>query len=439
MEKKVKFEKRLVIIVLVAVICLFVMAIRLTNQGDDQFFLNQISKKFDNNIVNFLVDRYQTWSSRTFIELALIVSVKFRIIWKVITTVCLVMISVLLPFMFNDNKHVDSRDIIFSTSLLALVPIALFHSAGWIATTTNYLWVMASAVFSFMVINRILQKRHINKLLYALSVISFLYAVNQEQMAVILFGFMTFAILVSKFELAKVLKLVPYILINISSLIYMALSPGNKIRAIQETKNDFPSFENFSILKKIELGYSSTLHQLFLNNSLVMLLLLLFLVIITVKKNKNIYHIILSCIPLLSFIIIPNSNLLSFDLLLKKFNETGTTISFSELSSWGPDLLLFGLLICTALTIYYVFDNGLDGAIAVIILFAAILGRMILGFSGSIWLSGDRTYFFTYILINILVIYIYNKNKHFITSSFIGLVAAFSIVVMLSNIVQTIY
>ena len=138
-------------------------------------------------ISEFVMERYQTWTSRVLIEATLGFIFQFsKYIWIFGTVLLMTLIGYSMSRLFikKENKKELTMMVLW---LVLLYPLERMSSAGWAATTVNYIWTLALGLFSFISIRKAYDGEKINifsGILYALACI---YACNQEQVCVVLF------------------------------------------------------------------------------------------------------------------------------------------------------------------------------------------------------------------------------------------------------------
>ena len=214
--------------------------------------------------------------------------------------------------------------------------------------------------------------------------------------------------------------LLPTFIIGTLNLIYVLTARGNEIRYNQELTNWFPDFEKLSIPKKIELGYSSTLRHLFFDKQSTILLFLFLLFVFTL--SSQIYRKKFSFIGIFGLLPLPISLLFSFNEylqngrvleVLNNFNQYGTTINLLDPKTWIPDILLTILLMSILVAIIYLLDYQVTSYVPLLFICAAIVSRLIMGFSPTIWASATRTYLFTFGLFNLTFLYLFTNCQTF--------------------------
>lgn len=382
--------------------------------GDDAFFINQSFS------VDWLVGRYQQWSSRIFIEAILVLISKQLWLFRVFNAIIFVSLLDLLTES-SFGRHIKG---LFLVAIFFLfLPVTLFLSAGWLATSLNYLWPITAGIF----VMKQLDKTVTAKTLLGLSVLT-LFATNQEQVCIAilltLLGKLLFLVVTKeKIHCAYYLVLG----LTMMNVVLMTLSPGNQSRQIQSIPTFFPEFAQFGLFDKINLGISNTSKVLLVQQNLLMLFLITLLALFIILHSQKWYIKCLSVIPLL---VVP------INIILITLTHNGYTIqAFSQyllekqsspalsqvlqlvatlltndvsiILNVGFILIFFCILLCLwemsqSLSLSYLFTVGLAS-------------HAMMGFSPSIFKSGDRTAFILYMVIIYVILSVlkrfYNQTE----------------------------
>lgn len=382
--------------------------------GDDAFFINQSFS------IDWLVGRYQQWSSRIFIEAILVLISKQLWLFRVFNAIIFVSLLDLLTES-SFGRHIKG---LFLVAIFFLfLPVTLFLSAGWLATSLNYLWPITAGIF----VMKQLDKTVTAKTLLGLSVLT-LFATNQEQICIaillMLLGKLLFlAVTKEKIHCAYYLVLG----LTMMNVVLMTLSPGNQSRQIQSIPIFFPEFAQFGLFDKINLGISNTSKVLLVQQNLLMLFLITLLALFIILHSQKWYIKCLSVIPLLvvpiNIILITLTNngytIQAFSqYLLEKQSSpalsqvlqlvaTLLTNDVSIILNVGFILIFFCILLCLwemsqSLSLSYLFTVGLAS-------------HAMMGFSPSIFKSGDRTAFILYMVIIYVILSVlkrfYNQTE----------------------------
>lgn len=407
MIEKIKQNKNQLI--LLAIVFIYYFMIHLTANflsGDDQGFMAVLHNQ---NLFEWLIKRYQTWSSRLIIELILVILLNLPIyVWMILDSLMFVLIyySILKIADVKDNLLIS----IFLMLVMFFMPLQLFSNAGWGATTLNYLWPLAFGMYALSKIKDFYLDKP-NSYIY-IYIIALLIGSNQEQMCALLFGFCLIYNVVYYLENKKINKrLLLTLIFLVVMLLFIFLCPGNALRKLSEINSWYPGFVNFNYPKQLLLGILSTLSTVINSTNASIYVFLLLLVLIGYKNKENKKLFLISIIPLLVLAIFKNC------LIGLVNNPVGDIIKLS-LSPFDnfrfcltKSFVLYALiLIACAISIVYVLYNTLDRRLFIevmIILLAALASRIIIGFSPTVYASNNRTFVFMYyliILVDVLLI-----------------------------------
>lgn len=418
MKEKVKdFLKKdgRAIIVAIFILHLILMFFITPNKYDDEVFLEMVSKR---TIPDILVERYQTWSSRIIIEFTLFVVLKiskYAWIFGEAGMVALLGYSISKIFIKKENKKQMN---IFLLLLILAYPMDIMGSAGWAATTINYMWPLATAMFALIPLKKVWDGEKIKLFQYPLFLASLIFACNQEQCCAIIFGvYLLFTILL----IIKDKKIHPFIIIQlifaIASLVFILTTPGNYIRKDTEIVNSFEDFEMLTVQDKISLGFTATLGDIIEENNVMFLLLSLMIVVyIFVNYKEKLYRTV-ALIPFVTICGFGIFSTITFKLFpfLSSFREYVvqpsillTAANCNNLFFVLPIMLsmvvFFSIIICLLLIFKNVKNN-----IAVVVFLVGLASRLIMGFSPSIFVSSVRTIFFLDISMLIVTLLIWQE------------------------------
>ena len=172
--------------------------------------------------------------------------------------------------------------------MILIYPIVKMNDAGWAATTVNYMWPLATGLFTLIPIKKIWDNEKIKFWQYPLYVVTLIFASNQEQACAILFGtYLLFTVLM----IIKNKKIHPFMVIQtlivIASLIFILTCPGNAARTTVEINNQFKDFEMLTILDKIGIGLTSTMGLIIKSGNIIFALMSM-VIAVNIFLNNNI-------------------------------------------------------------------------------------------------------------------------------------------------------
>lgn len=358
---------------------------------DDKWWLD---KPFS---LDFMVERYQIWSNRLVIE-------SFALVFSHLPK---------LFRLFNSLVFVGLLDIILANSLgrkvkylflllgfFALLPISMFLIPGLMMTNLNYLWPVTAGLASFL-LYRSYQERKFkhNIYIYIMSSILLLFATNHEQVAVV-------SLAVWAYEWWRQKGLPPFgwvlFILTGCNLIFALLSPGISVRAIEQANKYFPEFFHLTMWDKALLGLSHVGKTLLYNINhlfVVFLLLLVLNLFLTPLAKKQLFPFLLFVpfMALLSlgqlFMKVGNSlGILQDWFSYPKFYAKQVKLIPGWLTQEVSALFLVAVICLLCLIAYalYLIFKQLD---LVYFWFVAVASLVMLGFSPSIFESGDRVSF----------------------------------------------
>lgn len=188
--------------------------------GDDAFFINQSFS------IDWLVGRYQQWSSRIVIEAILVLISKQLWLFRLFNAI---IFATLLDVLTLSSFGRCLKGLCLVAIFFLFLPVTLFLSAGWSATSINYLWPITAGIL----VIKGLETQNTSKKTVWLPVLT-LFATNQEQVAVSIFLLMMGKIIANAFHKIKTNSSYYLVLaVTLANTLVIALSPGNQSRQTQ--------------------------------------------------------------------------------------------------------------------------------------------------------------------------------------------------------------
>ncbi len=399
-----------------AIIALFLLELFLTffvtpNKYDDKTFLESVT---GTSIISYVKPRYYTWTSRFLIEYVLCGVLKIsKYLWILIESFMVALAGYSISKIFvKDNKNENNIMLIF---MILAYPITIMNSAGWAATTVNYMWPLATCLFALVPIRKIWDNEKIRFFEYPLYTLALIFAGNQEQTCAILCGtYILFTILM----IIKNKKVHPYMIIQtiliIASIVFILTCPGNYVRNEQEIQELFKDFRTLTILDKISLGFTTAMGVIINQSSMVYLILTLIIAVYIFSNYKEKLYRVIALIPFLSICLLGiGKNVISaflpfissFRNLIVGEQMMLNASNINNLLSVFPLIFAFINFICIALSILLIFKN-LKNNIAILVFLVGLASKIIIGFSPTVFSSNSRTmifFDFSMIIISILI------------------------------------
>lgn len=445
-------------------ILLFVLQLVLTifitpNTYDDEWFIKQITDELnvetneviEHTIPDFIAERYQNWSSRVIIELVLCLVLKTsKYLWILIQSLMMVLVCYSLSKLFV--KEDKDKNNFMLLAMILIYPYYTMHQTGWASTSVNYLWPLATGLFSLIPIRKMWEGEKIRFWQYPLYTISLIFAANQEQAGALILGFyLVFTILMIVREDKKIK---PYMIIQtivaILSIVFILTCPGNSIRQAEELYR-FKGYEMLSFIEKFGLGFTSTFGHIIANQNIVYVLLTSLIALYVFLNYKEKLYRIVASIPVLSVLVLGTflpvldgmfPYLEGFKGLITIHDVSLTVVNCNNLYYAFPIVFAFTNFICIGMSILLIFKN-LKNNVAILIFLAGLASRIVVAFSPTVFMSRTRTMiFFDFAMITVayLIWDKLNKNKeHEKTINIANTIIKFTAVIQFINVLIYIY
>ena len=366
----------------------------------------------------FLSYRYATWSSRSLIEfnVGVLVSVPTEI-WRILDSVIFAAIAVLLSKLLANNNESP-----FFYNCLACLFVGLFiltfskilESAGWLATTTNYIWPICFILIHFYLLKEfIFKNKDISKfkrtIIYLILIITLLEAISSEQLLVMVGGAYLFTIvycLYKKIEIPKLIYL--FIIIILFNFIYDFCCPGNINRVKVVTKLGFPDYANFNIINKLDVGINYFLSWILMAKDLFSVIFLALLGFYTYLISNKKKITIITLIPCLAVLFFASLRFANFTTVYSYFDLTNLkhgllSLGFIRMLSCGVMYLIITLIPLYSIYLIYK-DNKKLGYFIFVLLILGFGSVIISGFTPS--LTSDGRIYLNYLFVMVILDYL---------------------------------
>ncbi len=295
-------------------------------------------------------------------------------------------------------KEENRLKINYFIAIASIYPCMAVVDAGFIATTVNYMYPGLCALITYNVLKKASEGQKISLWEYLLSIPLTAYAANMQQLGAI--SVLIFAAATVYFAAKKTFRFYAFFETLLYSaaviFIYSINVFGDNNRLVRSTAMFFPSFESLSIFQKAELGFSSTFYNLVMNPHFTyaaFLAFTLFICVCVFKSKATAFQKAIGIFPpavsaalgILSFI--P-----SFSLGYKGYVLETAEYTFAVL----PYLFYIPIIASILFSLYNLLGKTKFWA-SFALLFIGLVSRMIMGFSPTVWASGQRTFFIMYI------------------------------------------
>lgn len=417
MDKKKRIVEQCVVTGVFFCILLCLHAFLVTGWGDDRAFAEGEVRLWE-----FLTYRYQTWTSRVLIEAgAKLLASSPEWVWKVLDSLMLLLLVWIVSDLFGaEGEGTKIQSQIFFFSLLGCLPVLALNDAGWIATTLNYLWPLTLGLVAMRPIKHWLREERCPAWEYPVSPICIIFAANAEQGAALLLGvyLLSGVYFVWKRKRPPVFYVV-LLFFTAASVVFILTAPGNTLRFAVEKNQWFPGYDDLSLPQKLLMGFIDSVNYYVsaggsgrTNYLFALLMGILFAGVWKKEADKGFsVSAVAAFIPLAFYwgigqfanARIAGSGFERGGHILGLFGRNrclptgaGTFEYLGWISySWGMIFLqagvYLGLLLCVGMTICFLHGKSFETLLELVILGSGLLTRIIMGFSPTIYASGERT------------------------------------------------
>lgn len=423
MKQKSNIKHILFPIVIMLFFCIVViLQAQFIPGSDDEFYSTALkNKEYDILAIN----------NRVLVNLiAVFIEYGGILFWKICnliicTLMFLYLIKIVLlltgqPANFNTN-------VIF-LGLIFFIPVNVLSSGlFWATGSFSYLWgLVGCLMYIYPFLCLACEKPCFTKeFIFALA--GGIYAGNLEQSSsvqVIFVSIILGYLLIKRKKNVITMKYWLLFLLSWLSLIILLLLPFNRIRASAATIY-YPDFDMLSFTDKLFQGFINLYSHLVYKDGIIMCILTGLIFFHIINKRNHILINILSLVPFLYFIC---------NLLIKADIFLGNTIPFlynfdkfryediKNFSEFIPFIFMTFILIIEAYLLVLIFQNTFTKLCAFLIYGASISSALMLSFSPTIFVSGNRVFFMLNLFILLLIgmlLYENKNNKNLIVESYV--------------------
>ena len=318
-------------------------------------------------------------------------------VWKIFDSCIYVAIAYLIVSLFTKNQF---SDVAVTCSLIALYPINYLMSAGYIATSANYVYPILSILIILLpIVKPVSKDRPVLRILqHFAAVASVLYATNHDQTALVLIlGLLAYSIyvIVTHSDTQTRNTVIAYFALSVVSYLFMYIMPGHINRMNADVSGDGypPNYVNWSIWQKIYVGYTSTVANIMFYH---VPLFQIFCVDLTLLawKHRSVLVKLMGLFP---------SAVMAAVYVLGR----GFFVTIYPYTYWLPDLWpisglrslipLFtsvAILICIFTVLITCTQKKERKYLLCLLLILAAISRELMGFSATVFYSSFRTFTF---------------------------------------------
>lgn len=195
---------------------------------------------------------------------------------------------------------------------------------------------------------------------------------------------------------------------------FIVTCPGNHARNQTEIAENFKNIEMLSFFDKISLGFTSTMGLLIGRGNIIYTIFTMIIAVYIFSNYKEKLYRVIAVIPFLSIMLMHYfapitvnmfGFITSFGELLISESVFLSPATSNNLLYAVPLVFAFVNFISIALSLLLIFKN-LNNNVAIVVFLAGLASRLIMGFSPTLFKSGERTmifFEFSMIIISILI------------------------------------
>lgn len=389
---------------IIAIIYLILHFFMHTDYWDDVITTASLTN-YNFNIIEYMTDVYQSWSSRIIVQTVGILVAYFpNILWKILDVI---MIMLLYHFFIriidlltgSNNNTKTSR--LWQMLCFLSFPYCLMGTAGWITTTVVYTWVFALAFFCIYIMLSCSNGRKISLPTYFLYGFSLLYAANFDIASITLFFIFIFIFFMCKRNKQFNILFAEGILLIIFNILLFVFCPGNRNRnAYDAIYHDTADLLELSFFGKLRMGINSTFYHFISVPNAVLFITCLVIFIGVCLKTKNAVQRVLGGLPLILDIIWTGYVFIFYTIKNHQLTYIYPDGSFTVCPKLEQYLVLLSALLMIAFLIYFVAwltdFSSLSWSIIYFIITWGLLPEIALGFTTTVSTSIIRTSSFLY-------------------------------------------
>ena len=401
--KSDKKEKYPLIIFGIVTFAFYLFFTHLIIKTDDGHFLGILNEE-NFKLIDWLHQRYLTVSGRTVSEFLMMIFLKINpIFWKIFASVSFIFIAWFLQKIsgvFSGNITQNQKNI-FCCCVPFLVFIgALNPGAFWFSGSFTFLFPFTAFLLSVTPLTFEYFEIKYNKIvLNSVSVFASLLACSQEQTTALTLAFLTVLFIANSFKKKLRFYHAPPMFFGFASAVWLFISPGMTGR-IQMESGSFASFNEMNVFEKILCGFSNYFGYSFFMSLIVtgFFAVLMFFTVLSLYESKKVKAF--SRFFIVYFVAVCGG----LNVVYIALNRTIPDKGFEKLFKSGEyDLinvitltLCFVLLLLFAVMLVLVIKKDRKLGFTVLFLFAAaVCSGVVMGFSSSIYASGQRVFYFS--------------------------------------------
>ncbi len=390
-----------------------------TGWGDDAAFAGESMPTGE-----FLAFRYRKWSSRVIIEAGVrLFSAAPQWVWKSCNILMILLLVWITADLFGrENKGSKTEILPHAAFFLMLwcLPVLSLCDAGWIATTLNYLWPLTFGLVAMRPLKHWIRNEKCPPWEYPVCPACIIVSANTEQGAAVLLGvYLLFGIYLLWAGRKPAPFYVVLLLFIAVSIVFILTAPGNVYRYAAEVERWFPGYDRLSLFQKLLMGFIDSVNYYAsaggserTNYLFALLTGILFAGVWQKRKEQRFSAMAVSAVIPFAFYWgvgqFANARIAAGGFargghiagLFGKNRCLPTGAGAFDYLGWisYPWKMVFlqagvylGLLFCVGMTIWFLHGKSFETLLELTVLGTGLSSRVMMGFSPTIYASGERT------------------------------------------------
>jgi len=412
MERIIKNAKLAYIPYLIYLAYLHVLMRENPGQDGVLLYIGAIKKQ---GLAGFVVNHYESWSSRILVDTAIALVADHKILFSMVDIAMYLLLAWSISVILDKQDDAWFNWIIIGC--IVAYPMEDMTSAGWMATLGNYIWPLALAMYALSGVARAYRGERLGILRYILYLIATLFATNMEQVSVVVFGF---TLLFTLWELIKNRKF--YLLsalmavLSMGEIIFSLTCPGSITRLEQEKIKWNAHFDMYTTMDKLNIGLKYSLIRMF-SFDYIFVLFTTILAILVIAKYRNAICGVIALIPALAAIFFrpfEDLNVTDWIFKAKQYGKIPHYDEFSGRTDYSLVYLFLFLLLCVLWGVTLLTQNYEMVMLQTLILGLGLASHLLMGFSPTIDGSGRRTMIFLDFSMILSLLMVLSGNENFL-------------------------
>ncbi len=385
-------------VILIFTFIVIFKGLSLQNIADDVYFSEALK---NNNLLSFLMLRYNAWSGRTLIEAIMVSTINFHLFWKLaIPASLLIMCHYVwkLTLSKHTSMYIGTITVVFF--MLLMSGSVAKDGEWWVTGFYNYLLPVSLGFFSF---STVIHKGRSSTLVRSFAVIAAIVCCQQEQAAIALIGGLSIVAVYRKSQGQPIGFELIILILSIISACFLFFAPGNYHR-LQVESRWLPEFPYMGLEEKLMLGLDRLNSHVHDAGNRIILLATVLTAIVTFNTNRawSLKPLALVILGIFAFNVLLNQEHLghfSDKLGFAGFISPNNWYHYKVFFSYTLTILLYLVLACCAL---YISNNFKDILKSLGPLSLSVILVMAVSLSPTVYASGARILYLPDVL---LIIY----------------------------------